>query len=278
MTEEVKLPVPRKRRWIRLLNIVLVIYLLVGVAVYFLQNRFLFHPETISKDKNFNFSISHKEVNIALDGDYNMNVVQFLTNDSTAKGVVLYFHGNRKNIEWYAGYAPTFTGKGYEVWMIDYPGYGKSYGKLTEQKLYDYAEQLYIMAKAKYNADSIIIYGKSLGTGIAAWLASKKTAKRVILETPYYSIPSLVSHYLPIYPVSRILKYQLPTYAHINIINAPISIFHGTSDNVIPYSNAEKLKPLLNTKDEFITIPDGEHNNLSEFPLFREKLDSLLAL
>ncbi|MFT3950233.1 MAG: alpha/beta fold hydrolase [Agriterribacter sp.] len=278
MTEEAKLPVPRKRKWIRLLNILLVIYLLVGVAAYFLQDRFLFHPELISKEKKFNFPIPYREVNVALDGDYNMNVVQFLTNDSTAKGVVLYFHGNRKNIEWYARYAPAFTGKGYEVWMIDYPGFGKSSGKLTEQKLYEYAGQLYVMAKAKYNADSIIIYGKSLGTGIAAWLASKRSAKRVIMETPYYSMTSLLSHYLPVYPMSRMLKYKLPTYAHINIINAPVTIFHGTGDNVIPYSNAEKLKPLLNPKDEFITIPDGEHNNLSEFPLFREKLDSLLLL
>ncbi|MFT3749412.1 MAG: alpha/beta fold hydrolase [Agriterribacter sp.] len=278
MTERDKLPVSHKRKWIRLLNILLVIYLLIGVAVYFLQDRFLFHPEIIAKEKKFNFSVPYKEVNVVLDKDYSMDVVQFLTNDSAAKGVVLYLHGNRKNIEWYAKYAPAFTGKGYEVWMIDYPGFGKSSGKLTEQKLYEYAEQLYTMAKAKYNADNIIIYGKSLGTGIAAWLASKKSSKRVILETPYYSVASLASHYLPVYPISRLLKYQLPTYAHINIINAPVTIFHGTSDNVIPYSNAAKLKPLMNPKDEFIPIPGGEHNNLSEFKLFKNKLDSVLAL
>lgn len=278
MTERVKLPVSRKRKWIRLLNILLVIYLLIGVAAYFFQDRFLFHPEIIAKEKKFNFPVPYKETNVVLDEAYTMDVVQFLTDDSLAKSVVLYFHGNRKNIEWYAKYAPAFTSKGYEVWMIDYPGFGKSSGKLTEQILYDYAEQLYVMAKAKYNADNIIIYGKSLGTGIAAWLASKKSAKRLILETPYYSITSLASHYLPVYPIGRLLKYKLPTYAHINIINAPITIFHGTGDNVIPYSNAAKLKPLLNPKDEFITIPKGEHNNLSEFPLFKEKLDSVLAL
>lgn len=277
MIEKDKPRVSGKRKWIRLLNILIVIYMLAGVAAYFFQDRFLFHPEVIAKEKQFNFSAPFKEADIVLDETYNMDVVEFLANGSTAKGVVLYFHGNRKNIEWYARYAPVFTKKGYEVWMIDYPGFGKSSGKLTEQKLYEYAEQLYIMAKAKYNADNIIIYGKSLGTGIAAWLASKKSSKRVILETPYYSMSSLVSHYLPVYPMSRLLKYQLPTYTHINIINAPITIFHGTNDKVIPYSNAVKLKPLLNAKDEFISIPDGEHNNLSEFNLYREKLDSLLS-
>lgn len=278
MTEKVKLPVSRNRKWIRLLNILLVIYLLVGVAAYLFQDRFLFHPEVIAEEKKFSFHVPYREVNVVLDEDYTMNVVQFLANDSVARGVVLYLHGNRKNIEWYARYATAFTNKGYEVWMIDYPGFGKSSGKLTEQKLYDYAGQLYAMAKAKYNANNIIIYGKSLGTGIAAWLASKKSSKRLILETPYYSITSLASHYLPVYPMGRILKYKLPTYMHINIINAPITIFHGTGDKVIPYSNAVKLKPLLNAKDEFITVPEGEHNDLSEFRLYRQKLDSLLAL
>lgn len=278
MTERIKPPISRKQKWIRVLNILLVIYLIVGVGLFFLQDKFLFHPETISAEKSFNFSIPYKEVNIALDADYNMNVVQFLTGDSIAKGVVLYFHGNRKNIEWYAKYAPTFTKAGYEIWMVDYPGFGKSTGKLTEEKLYDFAGQLYTMAKAKYKPEQIVIYGKSLGTGIAAWLASKKTSKRVILETPYYSITSLVSHYLPVYPVNKILKYHLPTHTYISIVNAPVTIFHGTSDNVIPYSNAEKLKPLLKPGDEFIAIPDGEHNNLSESPVYKTKMDSLLAL
>lgn len=278
MTEQVKLPVPRKRKWIRILNILLGIYLVAGVALFFLQDRFLFHPEAIAKESNFSFSIPFKEVNVDLDDDYKMNVVQFVTADSLARGVVLYFHGNRKNIEWYARYAPFFTKAGYEVWMIDYPGFGKSTGKLTEEKLYEFAAQLYAMAKSRYKPEEILIYGKSLGTGIAAWLGSKKTSKGVILETPYYSMTSLVSHYFPVYPVSKLLKYHLPTHTYISITNAPVTIFHGTGDGVIPYSNAEKLKPLLKAGDEFIVIPGGKHNNLSEFSIFREKLDSLLAL
>lgn len=278
MTEQVKPPISRKRKLIRILNILLVIYLVVGIALFFLQDKFLFHPETIAREKKFSFSIPYKEANVALNNEYNMNVVQFLAHDSMARGVVLYFHGNRKNIEWYARYAPIFTKKGYEVWMIDYPGFGKSTGKLTEDELYDFAEQLYTMAKSKFKPENIVLYGKSLGTGIAAWLASKRTSKRVILETPYYSMTSLVSHYFPVYPVSRILKYHLPTYTYLSIVNAPVTIFHGTNDGVIPYSNAEKLKSLIKNKDEFVSIPDGEHNNLSEFTVYKEKIDSILAL
>lgn len=278
MIKRSKLPLSRKQKWLRVINILLVIYLVAGVGLYFLQDRFLFHPETIDNEKKFNFSIPYKEANVILNKDYDMNVVQFLTNDSIAKGVILYFHGNKKNIEWYAKYVPLFTKSGFEVWMVDYPGFGKSTGKLTEEALYEFAEQLYTMAKTKYNPEQIVIYGKSLGTGIAAWLASKHTAKRVILETPYYSMISLVSHYFPIYPVGKILKYHIPTHTYLSIVNAPVTIFHGTDDGVIPYSNAERLKPLLKPNDEFISIPDGEHINLSEFSLYKEKMDSLLAL
>jgi uncharacterized protein len=202
--------------------------------------------------------------------------VQF-TCDTPAKGVVLYFHGNRKNIGWYARYAPNFTKNGYEVWMLDYPGYGKSTGKLTEALLYEYAHQLYKLARASFGADSIVLYGKSMGTGVVAELASKKNCRRLILETPYYSMQALAANYFPIYPVKRMIHYQLPTYQYVKTINAPVSILHGTSDWTIPYRNAARLKGVLKPSDEFIIIEGGSHNDLNDFALYHQKLDSLLA-
>ena len=199
----------KNKKWLQWLNIAIVVYLLCGIALYLLQDRFLFHPVALKRNSPYHFSAPNREINVAADESSNMNVVQFLTNDSLPKGVVLYFHGNRKNIGWYADYASNFTKNGFEVWMVDYPGFGKSTGRLTEQKLYDDAMQLYIMARSKFPADSIILYGKSLGTGIASWLAARRSCKQLILETPYYSMTSLVQYYLPIYPVNTLLKYKL---------------------------------------------------------------------
>ncbi|HRP58469.1 alpha/beta fold hydrolase [Agriterribacter sp.] len=266
----------KRRKWLRWLNIVLVVYLLCGIAFYLLQDRFLFHPVALKRSSPYHFSASSREINVAVDKQSNMNIVQFLTRDSLPRGVVLYFHGNRKNIGWYAAYAPGFTSKGYEVWMIDYPGFGKSTGRLTEQKLYDDALQLYVMARSKFPANSITVYGKSLGTGIASWLAAKRSCNQLILETPYYSMTSLVQHYLPIYPVSTLLKYKLPVYKYISLVNAPVTVFHGTDDKVIPYSNAHRLKEAMHTKDRFIAIKNAGHNNLKDYPRFQNTLDSLL--
>ncbi|MEI9807868.1 MAG: alpha/beta hydrolase [Bacteroidota bacterium] len=166
--------------------------------------------------------------------------------------------------------------------MMDYPGFGKTTGKRTEQVMYDDAMQVYKMARARVSKDSIIIYGKSIGTGVASQLASVKDCKRLILETPYYSIEALFSHYAPVYPVSRMSKYHFPIYTYFKKIDAPVTIFHGTRDEIIPYSNPEMLMEPWNEtpslKRELITIEKGRHNNLNDFPLFHQKLDSLLQL
>jgi pimeloyl-ACP methyl ester carboxylesterase len=261
-------------RWIK---IILLIYALLGIALYYLQDYIMFHPAPIEKHRKYEFGYSHREINIPYDKESNLNIIEFATKDDTVpKGVVLYFHGNRKNIGWYAKYSPNFTSHQYEVWMIDYPGFGKSTGKFTEQRLYDYALQIYKLARSKYQPKDIIIYGKSMGTGIATQLASIRDCKYLVLETPYYSMTSLVSHYFPIYPVSRMLHYHFPTNEFIQKVTAPVIIFQGTDDGVVPYSNAEQLKPLLKPGDEFVTIDKGSHNDLNDFAIFKQKIDSLL--
>jgi pimeloyl-ACP methyl ester carboxylesterase len=261
-------------RWIKVL---LLLYAVVGIALYYLQDYILFHPISLAKDKKYDFEYPHKEINIPFNQEININIIQFAAKDSVPKGVVLYFHGNRKNISWYAKYAPNFTNSNYEVWMIDYPGFGKSTGKFTEQRLYDWALQLYKLARTKYDPSKIIIYGKSMGTGIAAQLSAVRDSKYLILETPYYSMTSLISHYLPVYPIGRIVHYHFPTNEFLQKVTAPVIIFQGTDDGIVPYSNAEQLKSVLKKNDEFVEIENAGHNNLNDFPLFHKKMDSLLA-
>jgi uncharacterized protein len=264
-----------KKRW-TWFKILLIIYVLGGIALYFLQDYILFRPVSLKRDHSYDFTEKHKDINIPITENSNLNIVQFFSTDSVTKGVVLYFHGNKKNISWYANYPPYFTRDGYEVWIIDYPGFGKSTGKFTEQILYDWADLMYKFARSKFNADSIIIYGKSMGTGIAAHLASVQPCKRLILETPYYDFPSVLKQYFPFYPVDWMIHYKMPTYRYLQNVAEPITIFHGTDDDVIRYKNAEKLKKFLKPGDEFITIKDGEHNDLFKFKETVEKLDSLL--
>jgi len=185
-----------------------------------------------------------------------------------------------ENVNHYAMLVKDFTQFGYEVWMMDYPTFGKSSGVLNEDMLYIETLEVYKMVRAAhYPPDSIIIYGKSLGTGIAAQLASVRDCKRLILESPYYSIENLVAHFCWMYPVNWMLHYKIPTYQYLKKVSAPICIFHGTDDNIISFSNAEKLKKeVFKPGDELIAVEGGHHNDLNNFPLMIQKLDSLLAL
>jgi uncharacterized protein len=265
-----------KKAW-KLFRIFAIVYILGGAALYFLQDYILFHPVTLKREHKYNFPEKHKDINIRINEESNLNIVQFLSTDTITKGIVLYFHGNKKNISWYAKYPPYFTRHGYEVWLIDYPGFGKSTGKFTERNLYSWADILYNFAKSRFSADSIIIYGKSMGTGIATHLASIQPCKRLILETPYYDFPSLIKSYFPVYPVDWMLHYKMTTYRYIQNVSAPITIFHGTDDEVIRYSNAGRLKKYLKPGDEFVTIKNGKHNDLFKFKETVYKLDSLLS-
>lgn len=265
--------------WRKIRNLVtaiLVIYIAGGAALYFLQDYILFHPVSLNRNHRYDFPEIHRDINIAINENSNLNIVQFLSTDTVTKGVVLYFHGNKKNNSWYARYPPYFTRHGYEVWMTDYPGFGKSTGRFTEENLYTWAGYVYDFARSRFLADSIIIYGKSMGTGIAANLATKRVCRRLILETPYFDFPSVVKNYLPFYPVDLIIHYKMPTYEFLQQIAEPVTIFHGTKDRVITYRSTSKLEQFLKPGDEFITITDGRHNDLFKFKTTIEKLDSLL--
>ena len=262
-------------RWLR---IIILIYASAGILVYYLQDYILLHPKSLPEDYKFSFSQPFKELNIPYNAKSKMNIVQFKTTDSIVKGVVLYFHGNRENINRYKGITPLITKHGYEIWMIDYPGFGKSTGNFSEQVLYDWALTFYKLARARFKPDSIIIYGRSLGSGVAAQLASIRDCKRLILETPYYSMPSVMSSYAPIYPFNKIIHYQFPTWQYLQKVDAPVTIFHGEDDGVIPLRNALQLKPLLKPGSEFVVVEDGSHNDLFRFRPYIVKLDSILSL
>lgn len=266
-----------RRKLFRWIKILVIIYCLIGIAVYYLQDTILLRPVKLEKDYKYSFEFPFTEINIPYDRNTNINIVQFAAKDSITRGVVLYFHGNKTNISRYTRFVPNFTKWGYEVWMIDYPGYGKSTGEFSEKMVYEWSLTMYKLARKRFSPDSIIIYGKSLGSGVAAQLASVRDCKRLILETPYYSITSLARHYFWMYPVKQIIRYKIPTYEYLLKVTAPITIFHGTKDELIPYSNAIRLKEALKKGDEFFTIDSGTHRNLNDYPFMQERLDSLLS-
>lgn len=264
----------RKRIWFWI-KLIVAVYIAVGIALYFLQDKLLFHPESFDENYSYKFDQPFRQLDIPVTDKKNLSVVQFIVPDSVRKGVVLYFHGNVGNINRYAPAAPLFTQNGYDVWMMDYPGFGKTTGKRSEEAILEDAELLYEMARSRFGPEKIILYGRSMGSGPATYLASRHSCRQLVLETPYYSMHSLMNYYTKIYPAGWLSRYDFPNNKYMAKMVPRVTIFHGTDDDVIPYSQARRLAA-LSSKARLITIEDGGHNNLAEFGKFREEMSRLL--
>lgn len=271
-----------KKPVFRLIKLLVILYCLIGIGCYYAQDWLLLHGKPVSRETKYQFDRPFTEVNINYDGETNINIVQFpsfiqsSSTDTVPKGLVLYFHGNREGVSHYAQYAKDFTDRGYEVWMIDYPGFGKSTGKFTEANVYEFALQEYKLARKHFAPKDIIIYGKSLGTGIAAQLADIRDCRRLILESPYYSMPALWSSWAPIYPWGSILHFKFPTWEHLPKVTAPITLFHGDHDRIIPHRQSTRLLKICKPTDQLITIPNAGHNDLPASRIYQQTLDTLL--
>jgi len=137
---------------------------------------------------------------------------------------------------------------------------------------------VYELALKLYSPEKIVLYARSMGTGMAIKLATQINATKLILETPYYSMVHVARYHVPFIPVAWLLRFSFNSYQWINNVQCPIIIFHGTKDRIIPYQHALKLYELIkkNPNNQMITIPRGKHSNLNSFPIFREKFIQFL--
>jgi pimeloyl-ACP methyl ester carboxylesterase len=250
------------------------LYVLLGVLLYFFQEKILFLPTPLDYNYQFEFKNNFEELFFNTPEDGLINAIHFKVDEP--KGVILYLHGNAGNLDRWGKITEYFVDQQYDVLIMDYRTYGKSQGKLSENVFYTDAQYCYDYLLKNYSENDITLYGRSLGTGIASYVASKNNPKQLILETPYYSIPDAASHRFPIYPVKQLINYEFPTYKFLEETNCKVTILHGTDDQVVPYSSAKKLTVLDIENLEFITIKGGNHNNLIQFEKYRNTISTLL--
>jgi uncharacterized protein len=164
----------------------------------------------------------------------------------------------------------------YDFFILDYRGYGKSQGKIkSEKQLYKDNSIVYDSLKKSYKEDKIVIIGYSIGTGLAAQLASINNPKLLILVAPYFSLPDLAKQYIKILP-SFLIRYKLRTNEYITRTKCPVIIFHGNQDEVIYVGSSYKLQKLFKPDDRLIILNGQRHNGINENLIYRQKLKELL--
>ncbi len=245
-----------------------------GIAVYIFQEKLIFYPEKLSDKYHFNFEDDFEELSIKTEDGNTISALHFKVENP--KGIIYYHHGNAGSLEGWGNRAVDFTSRGYEVLMYDYRGFGKSTGSIKNEKML-YSDALLIYKKLiyDYKERDIILYGTSLGTGIATKLAHENHPKMLILETPYYNFYEVAKFHYPYLPNSILLHYQFKTDRLLPDLNIPTFLFHGTEDETVPYNHAERLEKLSDNV-KLITIQEGSHSNLNTFHKYHEELDKIL--
>ncbi len=250
-------------------------YLLLMALLYFFQERFIFKPEKLDPDFEYRYDVPFRELFFDVAEGVRINGLHFTTENP--RGLVLYFHGNSRSIKGWAKYARDFFRYGYDVVLVDYRGFGKSTGKRTEKDMLSDMEFVYRSLAKQHPENHLLVYGRSLGSGFAAKVASENDPRYLILDAPYYSFKSTIQRFLPLLPVRWVLRFHIRTDLWLKKVNCHTYILHGTRDWLIPIRNSEKLQALNPRKITLIRIEGGGHNNLPFFPEYHNFIRDILA-
>ncbi|OWY18904.1 alpha/beta hydrolase [Sphingobacteriales bacterium UPWRP_1] len=266
-----------KKIYLHFLSGLALLSILAAAAVIF-QERILLFPIPLHQNHTYRFKHGQpfEELFFTKADSVSLNALYFTT--PKPKGLIFYLHGNAANVQRYGRYAPDFTQKGYNLLMYDYRGFGKSRGIINETTFYTDAQMLYdsIQQCLGFKQEDIIIYGRSLGTGIATKLAADNHPRALMLETPYYNIADVAQRRVPLLPYNELLRYHFRTDIWIKAVKCPVFIFHGTNDWVVPYQSGQLLLPFIGNPAHFVTIPGGRHNNLRTFTQYHQALQNFL--
>lgn len=207
--------------------IILLFYTLMCAFLYIKQRDLLYFPTPENEHVNA----------LALwmqNGQQRLKVWQF----NEGEKAIIYFGGNAESVEYNI---PDFTRalNGYTVYLVNYRGYGGSSGFPSEQGLFE--DALFIYDEIKMKHSSITLIGRSLGSGVACFLASERQVDKLVLMTPYDSIKNLAQSHYPIFPVKWLLKDSFDSVSRAGSITNPVLMLMAENDNVIPLKHSQNL-------------------------------------
>ncbi len=257
-----------------LLGVFAGLYIILCVGMYFFQEKLLFHPPKLDPAFKFTYENSFEELYIAAGDEKKLNGLLFKAD--SAKGLIFYLHGNGGALNTWGNAAKNYVKLGYDVFILDYRGFGKSEGEIySEEQFYSDVQTAYNELKKKYNEKDIAIIGYSIGTSSAAMLASCNNPKILILQAPYYSMIDMMHHTYPFVP-DFVLKYKFETFKFVEKCKMPVYIFHGDADETIYYGSSVRLKEHFKPSDKLFTLQGKGHRKMNEDETYLQELARVL--
>ena len=248
------------------------IYAVVLAALWFGQERLLFFPQTLPAAHRFAVEADVQERWIEVPGA-RLNALHLRL--PQPDGVVFFLHGNGGSLDnWFVN-ANFYRAANLDLFMLDYRGYGKSSGRIESQaQLEADVRAAWAAIAAGYAGKQRVIFGRSLGTGLAASLAAEVQPELTVLVSPFESMTALAGEIYPWVP-SALLRYPLRTDLALPRIRGPVWMAHGERDDVIPLQHAERLMAHV-PQAQLLRVAGAGHNDLQEHEAYRAGLRSAL--
>lgn len=248
-------------KWIAVL--VAVGYLGSLLVLFFAQRSFIYPvPQSFrTAPAAAGFEAAEEVLLTTADGE---QVIVWHVPPKPGQSIVLYFHGNGDSLAWLVDRFREITMDGTGLVALSYRGYAGSSGRPSEHGLLRDAEAAHAFALARYGAERIVVWGFSLGSGVAVAIAADHPVGKLILEAAYTSITDVAAAAFPFLPVRLMIRDRFQSDQRIAHVRVPLLIMHGAQDFTISIKLAERLFALANEPKQFARFAEGGHNDLAD--------------
>ena len=258
----------------------LAIYVGLCAVLYVLQGHLIFLRPPLADGDRYEVGLLRgtTEVRItAYDGTLLHGWLRHTVEEPHPRGLVIYFGGNAEEVSGQMHDAPMLAP--WSVAAVNYRGYGLSEGSPSEEALTEDALVIYDwFAKRKdIDADRIVVFGRSLGSGVAAQLAANRPVRAVVLVSPFDSLRSIARKQYPIVPVSLLLEHPFDSLARAPGIESPLLVVAGEHDTLIPPEYSRRLHDAWLGPKRWVLLPDSDHNDIHTRPEYWPAIREFLA-
>ena len=237
--------------------------MLLALVLYLFQNKMVFLanlPGRALTASPGDIGLEYEEVYLTTSDNERLH--GWYVPATNSKGVLLFFHGNAGNISHRLDSIGIFHQLGLDTLIIDYHGYGQSTGKATEQGTYLDAQAAwnYLVDERGIPADQIIIFGRSLGGAVGAWLGAQNTPAAVIIESSFSSGVDMARRLYPFLPARLITRLRYPVAEYASRMDCPVLVVHSRDDEIIPFDMGQSIYAAVKQRKSFLELR-GDHNN-----------------
>ena len=238
-------------------------YLALVALMYVAQRGLMYFPEGF-RTAPADAGLPEAE-EVVLDTPDGARVIVWHVPPRDGRPVWLYFHGNGGALRYRVDRFRQLTGQGEGLVALSYRGYAGSTGRPSEAGLIADAGAAYDFAVKRHGAERIVLWGESLGSGVALALAAERPVARVVLEAPFLSAVDIAAGVYPFLPVRLLMKDQFRSDLRVAKVTAPVLVMHGDRDEVVPISSGQRLYQLITSPKRFVRLAGGGHENLGSF-------------